>query len=268
MTKKTTIQESYTTRSARAVFLWTFFSLGLYGIYWSYRHWKEVGERDKRNTHPILATIFLLFTIYPLMLNFQRLYIKDGVKLYPGTLATIYALVSLGSYALSRLPSGPYYALALIGSLLIGAAVFAYAQHAINKSIAVKAGKAKRYSGGELAWIIVGVILFLPTIAGSFIPQSTIDSWEASLNAQEAELNKMLEEQEQKIEGSSQLKAKADRLYAEYDACFASAEQFTSELPAEPTDDQIKQSDDMYAKCEEIRVQQNNAADEYNRAIE
>ncbi len=137
--------------------LWlsSFFTLGLYDVYWSYRNWSAYKKATKDDVEPLLMAIFNCLTIFSLQNKIQRLLPErkrlNDVCAILYTLLFIFAVVS---YALSFV---------LISILLLAAyAILPALLIPIQKSINSLAGKTtKTYTKWEVALLTVGVCWFL-----------------------------------------------------------------------------------------------------------
>jgi hypothetical protein len=141
-------------------------TLGAYQLYWFYKNWTVIKEREQRDLIPALRSIFSIIFCYQC---FGR--IEDGAKAqgikakFPaGLLAVIFILGSL----IANLPE-PYWLLTLI--LCIGALVpVQILANSVNSLVTPEHDENGSYSGWNITSIIVGGIFLLLVIIGSFLP--------------------------------------------------------------------------------------------------
>ncbi len=77
------------------LFFSSFFSLGLYELYWFYRQWLAVKKAQKSDIRPILRSVLSPLFIFPLMFSVLRQARRGGAKVFPGEallLSVIYLL--------------------------------------------------------------------------------------------------------------------------------------------------------------------------------
>ncbi len=237
---------SYTTRSGWAVFFWSLFTFGLYGLYWGYRHWKEIGEAEQRKTYPIWASIFMVFTMYPLLANFRRLYPKAFPAWYPGAAAVFFIAASIASEVPTYIDTTMIGLAVSFVLFIFVAGILGDIQTRLNHARTAK--KKRPFSAPERVIIVIGAILFLGLVVLYSVPNFGVPELTPEQQARAAYLN-----------------GRAESLDAEYNACVADADRQAGELPDDASETAWNESVKKYESCESIRVQQNQAVDELNK---
>lgn len=140
-------------------------TLGLYQIYWFYKNWHLVKERESSNVMPAMRSFFAYFFCYSLFKKIRDTAESHNipVSLDASGMAAGWILVSM----LWRLPD-PYW-------LVTYANVF-FLMHiqssvnAINQAENPNHDPNSRFSGWNIATIVIGGIIFALAIAGTFLP--------------------------------------------------------------------------------------------------
>jgi hypothetical protein len=144
--------------------LMSIFTLGLYDIYWFYKNWQVIKEREDRDLMPVWRALFTIFFCYQC---FGR--IEDGAKaqgitsaLPAGFLAAIFILVVLTG----NLPD-PYWLISLLTVLpIISAQITA---NRVNAAVTPSHNINATYSGWNIAAIIFGGLFLMLIIIGFFL---------------------------------------------------------------------------------------------------
>jgi hypothetical protein len=139
-------------------------TLGLYEVYWFYKNWKCVRRNDGDKVNAPIRALF-----YPLMSYylFQRIRghadkAQVGPRLQAGLLATTIFVLA----ALWRLPD-PWWLVSLLGFLPL--LPVQSTVNEINRKLAPQAGINGRFSGWNVAGLVVGGILLLMSLIGTFL---------------------------------------------------------------------------------------------------
>lgn len=177
--------------------LWlsSFFTFGLYDIYWSYRNWAAYKKATKDDVEPLLLALFNFITVFCLQSKISRLLPEK--KRLNAVCAAMYSLVFIGvvvAYANS---------VSFIGLLLLTAyVVLPMLLFPIQKSIIELAGKTtKEHATGEIVVLAVGIYWFLQ----SFFATAPI----------EVRLSKFSEVQQQNIGETVGFIYRHEKAYAE-----------------------------------------------------
>ena len=159
--------------------LWlsSFFTLGLYDIYWSYRNWSAYKKATKDDVEPLLMALLNCLTIFSLQSKVQRLLPKRKIindicaVLY--SLLFIFAVLAYG-FSISFLSLLMMITYAILPLLLIPI------QRSIN-SLAEKT--TNKYSKTEVALLAIGIYWFVSCLFST----APIEYRLGSLNGQQQE---------------------------------------------------------------------------------
>ena len=139
------------------------FTFNLYDIYWFYKHWQRIAEREREPLWPLARAIFAVFYCYPL---FAR--VRDheragevGSQLYALPLAAAFIVCSLTW----RLPD-PYGWISLV-AFVFTLPVQHYANR-LNDLTTPSHDRNARFTAWNWVAILVGGPLILLAIAGAF----------------------------------------------------------------------------------------------------
>lgn len=152
--------------SASKLVVMSICTLGVYQIYWFYKNWRLVKERENSDIMPAMRAIFAYFFCYSLFKKIRDTAEsqKLTVSFDASGMAAGWVIVSL----LWRLPD-PYW-------LITYANVF-FIMHvqsvanAINRAANPDHDPNNRYSGWNIAAIVIGGIIFALAIIGTFFPE-------------------------------------------------------------------------------------------------
>jgi len=140
----------------------TMSTLGFYVIYWFYQNWNMERRRAGRGW-PILLTAFAPLTSYLLFDAMRNSLVRHAL---PKIDAGLLALMFLAFNVLFRLPD-PYW---MLGTLWFVPLVTAQdSVNKLNEQVAPDAPRNERYSGWNIAAIVVGALIWLLVIAGFFL---------------------------------------------------------------------------------------------------
>jgi hypothetical protein len=158
---------------SRAKFLALYLAtIGLYGIYWFYRHWRDYKHYSGSSLWPIPRAIFSIFFAHALFNRFFQVARIADPKLqwHPGMYATLYVVLALVSGLSDVLASVGMNVFA--GSAIYFAAFFVLvwtlwrAQDVANLACGDPDGRDNRRLGlANIAWIILGLLLWLGLVA-------------------------------------------------------------------------------------------------------
>jgi hypothetical protein len=141
-------------------------SFGLYGLYWFYRQWKLEAARTHEDLSPFWRAVFA-----PLFANslFNRIKgFGDEGSLPPAGYSPAFLAVIFWVLNVSwRLPD-PAWLLGLFTFLPLLPVRAAVA--AINRTYTPKADANARFSGANVALVVIGGLLLILAIIGAFIP--------------------------------------------------------------------------------------------------
>ncbi|NQT90231.1 MAG: hypothetical protein HQ558_03155 [Candidatus Omnitrophica bacterium] len=168
---KTTIEATATTQQfSNAQPVWHLvclcvLTLGVYQIFWFYRHWKFMMQHKQLNINPLARAIFGIFFVYPFFKNVHSIAEEEGYeKQYTdGMLATFYIVLCF----VSALPD-PY---SMVG--LFSFVPLIEGQKALNfywKKQQPDLPMRTHFSKWEIVGMIFGGILLASVVIGTFFP--------------------------------------------------------------------------------------------------
>ena len=147
-------------------------TLGLYQYYWFYKNWKIIKKREKFDIPPFWRAVFAVIFCYPLFARITTSSSSLGIetKIKPAILATLW-IVLLVSPILPPLVAN----LPAWFSLMFLLAVFVLTPiqstvNDINYKSAPEHDLNKRFSPINITVIIIGGILLIMTVIGTFLP--------------------------------------------------------------------------------------------------
>jgi hypothetical protein len=140
-------------------------TFGIYELYWFYKNWKLIKERTGRDIMPFWRAFFGVFFCYSCFREVEEAARFRGISfLSPGLLAAIWIILTI----CWRLPD-PYWLVCWLTPF-----VLVPVQNAINRlniEIAPNHNRNSRFSGWNIAGIVLGGILFVLSIIGAFMPE-------------------------------------------------------------------------------------------------
>jgi hypothetical protein len=140
-------------------------TLGLYELYWAYKHWDAERRRERENLSPFWRAFFAPLWGFSLFPRIQRLAATHGVPAtWSGSgLGLSYFLLNLTW----RLPG----ALWLVSLLKVVPLLFVQRSvNTLNAAVVPSAPRNEGFSGVNIAAILVGGLLLLFAIWGSLLP--------------------------------------------------------------------------------------------------
>lgn len=139
-------------------------TFGLYELYWAYKHWDAVRRRDQERLSPFWRAFFAPLWAFSLFPRLGRLTAMYGVPAtWSGSgLALAYFLIHLTW----RLPD-PYWLVSLLGFLPV--LVVQRSVNGLNAAVAPDAPRNDSYSGLNVVAIVLGGLLLLLAILGTFM---------------------------------------------------------------------------------------------------
>jgi hypothetical protein len=154
--------------STRKLVLMSICTLGFYQIYWFYKQWRCVQERNEPNIMPAMRAIFAVFFGYAL---FKRVrdFAHPGLK--PESLAAgMLALVWLVLQLTPSLPNVPQPVNLLTFISVAGLVPVQSRINRINDQLAPDHDRNDRFSSANWVGLVLGGILFVLAVLGSMMP--------------------------------------------------------------------------------------------------
>lgn len=102
---ETTAGDAFYVVARRKFLLLYFATIGMYQVYWFYRHWAAQRRQTGTRTVPVVRALFALFFTHSLFRRIDAALgtTRQAVLWRPGWMATLFVVLSLVSYTLSRL---------------------------------------------------------------------------------------------------------------------------------------------------------------------
>lgn len=175
-----TRSEEFYVVSKTKFFLLYLMTLGLYQIYWFYRHW-AVYRRYHPGTSiwPVPRAIFAIFFTHSLTGRIEdRLgKLRSGLSWSPGALATAFVVLQIASNILDRLSwrmiGSPLTDIASLVIIMPMALVLWSIQEAANHACGQPDGASNRdITGANIVWCVLGGVFWLLVLAGLLLPDS------------------------------------------------------------------------------------------------
>jgi hypothetical protein len=139
-------------------------TFGIYELYWFYRNWRVVRDHERLTISPFWRAFFAPFWTFSLGKHFEAEAKARGIVL---TLPVVALGVSyLVLTALWRLPD-PFWLLSTLS--FIPMLPFEFAARRLNGNGDLAIPTFGRYSGWNIAWLIVGSILLILSVIGTFL---------------------------------------------------------------------------------------------------
>jgi hypothetical protein len=159
-----------------------FSTLGIYMVYWFYRHWKTQKLATNESTLPVMRGIFSIFFTHELFRRIDkklRLTEKkyDWASQSTATLVVIFNIASNILDRLSRKEIGtPYTDIAAILAMVIVGGLLFYVQKIINFACNDPLGEANNtLTGLNYLWISLGAIIIILATIGILFPEGKIN---------------------------------------------------------------------------------------------
>lgn len=151
-------------------------TLGMYYIYWFYKHWKNQKLKYRENIWPVARSIFSVFFTHSLFNRIQGTLVASNKSFAwsPGVLATLYVVFSLISSITDRLSSqtNASVVFSLVGFVALVPMVFATykAQQAANLACDDPAGAQNcSITPVNIFWIILGLLIWAMALLGFYV---------------------------------------------------------------------------------------------------
>ena len=153
----------------------TILTLGLYLIYWFYRQWRSVKDRDERNIWPIPRGIFYIFFSHSLFSDINERLRDKGIthEWSPGASATLVVVVTLLSNLFGRLAGQNVGSPITDVASLVAVPVLAYVALPAQKAANVASGDADGsrnadFTGANWVWMILGGLIWALSLFGLY----------------------------------------------------------------------------------------------------
>jgi len=136
-------------------------TLSFYLIYWFYKHWKVIKDREGSDIIPMMRAIFAVFFVYSLFTNIRDEANRLGVKSVAnvGVAAIGWILITLIGN------STEWFGYVSLLSVVFVVPVQACANR-INEHVSPDHDPNSRFTGWNVVWIVVGILLTALSIVG------------------------------------------------------------------------------------------------------
>ena len=140
-------------------------TLGLYEIYWYYKHWCSVKDREKSDIAPLGRAFFAFIFCYSLFKRIQATGQSHNIPrtIAPGPLAAGFILLSV----LYKLPD-PYWLLSFFAVLFL--VPVQMAANEINLATSPKHDRNSTLSKWNLVVVVIGGLCFALALVATFLP--------------------------------------------------------------------------------------------------
>jgi hypothetical protein len=161
-----TIDNAYFTVGTLKLTLMVVATLGIYALYWFYRNWKVIRDRDRLRISPLWRAFFGALWTFSLGSRFNEDATERniGIRLPVMTLGVLYLLLQL----LGRAPP-PYSLLAFLSFMPL--VPFDRAARRLNGNGTLSEPTHGRFSGWNVAGLVVGTALVILVVIGSVMPE-------------------------------------------------------------------------------------------------
>lgn len=160
------LRQAYFTVGAAKFSLMAVATFGIYQLYWFYRNWRIIRDRDKSRISPFWRASFAPFWTFSMGSRFTEEARAQNISLTLPVIAlgVIYLVLNV----LWRLPD-PYWLVTFLA--FVPLLPFDFAARRLNGGGQLAPPTFGRLSGWNVAWLVIGSILWLLAIVGMLIPE-------------------------------------------------------------------------------------------------
>lgn len=158
-------------------FLLFFMTLGIYSLYWFYKHWANYRANHQESLWPIPRAIFAIFFTHSLFGKFDESLVKSGVthRWSASSNAMWYVILLIITSGLDRLAArsigSPLTDIASIVLLLPMAMPLHAGQQAANAACGDPKGTRNAHlTVANYIWLVIGFLLWALILVGLFLP--------------------------------------------------------------------------------------------------
>ncbi len=159
-------------------------TLGLYGVYWFYKNFRQQKDRHNLNIWPVPRAIFSIFFAHSLFRTIDEKLKSGGIEYSwnPGFMATLFVVASIINNISSNLANksigSPY--MDILGFVLTF--VIYYCLYTAQKAINISQGDAEglinsRYTLANYIWILVGIVIWGLAAIGILMTTGVIEGY-------------------------------------------------------------------------------------------
>jgi hypothetical protein len=158
-------RQAYFTVGALKFCLMSLTTFGLYELYWFYRNWRVIREREQSQISPFWRAFFNPIWTFSMGARFAGDARARNISLALPAVAL--GILYLLLHALWRLPD-PYWLVTLLA--FVPLLPFDFAARRLNGNGELSAPTFARFSVWNITWIVVGSLLLALTLLGTFLP--------------------------------------------------------------------------------------------------
>ena len=159
-------------------------TLGLYGLYWFYRHWRSYRRYHDAAIWPVPRALFAVIFAFPLFRRiFERAAGEDSKTAFGAALhAAVYAVFEIAGNSVEALSRFGFGDLAITSisfvCMFVVAVTLLRVQTRANRACGDAAGSSNsRFTGLNLLWILLGVMLWLLVVLGLLMIYGWLEPW-------------------------------------------------------------------------------------------
>jgi hypothetical protein len=141
-------------------------TFGFYEAFWFYKNWQLIKLRTQRQMQPFWRAVFPVFFCYSLFKEIHHAASQQSIAATYNPLLLAVAWIALRIAI--RFPD-PYWLVVWLSPLIL--LIIQQTVNRLNTSIAPAHDPNSHFSAWNILGIVVGGILFLLTIVGTFIPE-------------------------------------------------------------------------------------------------
>lgn len=152
-------------------------TLGMYSLYWFYKNWQLYRDSSGDSVWPVPRALFSIFFVHALFRRVaERLDLNQ--QAYTWKHSDLASLI-VGAMIIQRIfdrlamkeQGSPYTDIASIFLIFVMLPMFLRAQKMINLSCHDADGDSNaKFTGGNIAWIVLGVLFWILIFVGLFLP--------------------------------------------------------------------------------------------------
>jgi hypothetical protein len=144
----------------------TLCTLGVYQVFWGYKHWKAIRTRTGQDLLPLARGFFSIFFFNALVQEVNDAAVAQQIdrRLPPSQLTALFMILMF-----SQLLPNPFWLLWF--AILVPIGIVQKLANEVNQKAAPLADRNARIRGWNWLALIVGIPLVLLAIAGAFMPQ-------------------------------------------------------------------------------------------------
>ncbi len=170
------VDGSYYVVGPRKFLALSILTLGLYLIYWFYRHWQSIKVRDSSDIWPIPRGLFYIFFSHSLFSDINETLKAKGIEFRwsPGITATLVVVTSVLSNVFGRLSSenigSPFTDVLSLVMVPLLAYLALPAQKAANAASGDPDGSGNSgFTGANWVWLILGGLIWALSLFGLYL---------------------------------------------------------------------------------------------------